>query len=82
MLHRFDIDPAVSPGAFVTTVIDVVGHGPFLGIAAVWFGLACRGLRTHKFETDMAVIITIPHDDNPAAPVWPCCVIMARNQMV
>jgi hypothetical protein len=26
-LHRFDIDPAVSSGGFVTTVTDVVGYG-------------------------------------------------------
>jgi magnesium transporter len=41
MPHRFRIDPAVSPGTFVTTVTDVVGYGSFLGIATVWFGLGC-----------------------------------------
>jgi magnesium transporter len=40
LLHRFAMDLAVSPGAFVTTVTDVVGYGPFLGIAAGSFGLA------------------------------------------
>ncbi len=38
-LDRADIDPAVSSGAFVTTVTDVVGYGSFLGIATLWFGL-------------------------------------------
>jgi magnesium transporter len=33
------MDPAVSSGAFVTTVTDVVGNGSFRGIATVWFGL-------------------------------------------
>jgi len=40
LLRRLEIDPAVSPGASVTTVTDVVGYGPLLGIAAVLFGLA------------------------------------------
>jgi len=39
VLHRFDIDPAVSSGPFVTTVTDVVGFSSFLGIATLWFGL-------------------------------------------
>ena len=39
MLHRFRMDPAVSSGAFVTTVTDVVGFGSFLGFATVWSGL-------------------------------------------
>jgi magnesium transporter len=39
VLHRFDIDPAVSSSPFVTTVTDVVGFGSFLGIATLWFGL-------------------------------------------
>jgi magnesium transporter len=39
LLNRFRIDPAVSSGAFVTTVTDVVGYGSFLGIATAWFGL-------------------------------------------
>jgi magnesium transporter len=39
LLARYDIDPAVSSGAFVTTVTDVVGYGSFLGIATIWFGL-------------------------------------------
>jgi magnesium transporter len=39
VLHRFDADPAVSSGVFVTTVTDVVGFFSFLGIAALWFGL-------------------------------------------
>jgi magnesium transporter len=40
LLDRFDVDPAVSSGAFVTTVTDVVGYASFLGIATLWFGLA------------------------------------------
>jgi magnesium transporter len=40
VLDRADIDPAVSSGAFVTTVTDVVGFGSFLGIATLWFHLA------------------------------------------
>jgi magnesium transporter len=39
LLARFDIDPAVSSGAFATTVTDVVSYGSFLGIATVCFGL-------------------------------------------
>ena len=39
VLYRFDADPAVSSGVFVTTVTDVVGFFSFLGIAALWFGL-------------------------------------------
>ena len=35
-LDRFDIDPAISSGVFVTTVTDVVGFFAFLGLAAVW----------------------------------------------
>jgi magnesium transporter len=33
LLHRFRIDPAVSSGAFVTTVTDGVDYASFLGIA-------------------------------------------------
>jgi len=40
LLNHLEIDPAVSSGAFVTTVTDVVGYGSFLGIATLWFGLA------------------------------------------
>jgi magnesium transporter len=40
LLDRADVDPAVSSGAFVTTVTDVVGYSSFLGIATLWFGLA------------------------------------------
>ena len=40
VLDRWKIDPAVSSGAFVTTVTDVVGNFAFLGIATLWFGLA------------------------------------------
>jgi magnesium transporter len=40
LLDRADIDPAVSSGAFVTTVTDVVGYASFLTIATIWFGLA------------------------------------------
>ena len=39
VLDRYKIDPAVSSGAFVTTVTDVVGNFAFLGIATIWFGL-------------------------------------------
>ncbi len=39
ILDRFDADPAVSSGAFVTTVTDVVGNFAFLGIATLWFKL-------------------------------------------
>ncbi|MFN4142546.1 magnesium transporter [Aestuariivirga sp.] len=35
-LDRFDIDPAVASGTFVTTVTDVVGFFSFLGLAALW----------------------------------------------
>lgn len=35
-LDRFDIDPAIASGVFVTTVTDVVGFFAFLGLAAVW----------------------------------------------
>jgi magnesium transporter len=38
-LDHFEIDPAVSSSAFVTTVTDVVGYGAFLSIASLWFGL-------------------------------------------
>lgn len=38
-LDRSGADPAVSSGAFVTTVTDVVGFFSFLGIATLWFGL-------------------------------------------
>ena len=40
VLDRFEIDPAVSSSAFVTTVTDVVGYSSFLGFATLWFGLA------------------------------------------
>jgi magnesium transporter len=36
VLDRFDIDPAIASGTFVTTVTDVVGFFAFLGLAAVW----------------------------------------------
>ena len=38
-LHRLKIDPAVSSGAFVTTVTDVVGYFSFLSFATLYFGL-------------------------------------------
>ena len=38
-LHKMKIDPAVSSGAFVTTVTDCVGYGSFLSFATLWFGL-------------------------------------------
>jgi magnesium transporter len=40
ILDRLKFDPAVSSGAFVTTVTDVVGFFSFLGIATLWFGLS------------------------------------------
>lgn len=36
-LNRFNVDPAVASGVFVTTVTDVVGFFAFLGLAALWF---------------------------------------------
>ncbi len=39
-LNRIGIDPAVASSAFVTTITDVVGFFAFLGLAALWFGLA------------------------------------------
>ena len=38
-LEKFDIDPAVSSSAFVTTVTDVCGFSSFLGLATLWFRL-------------------------------------------
>ncbi len=38
-LDRLKIDPAVSSGAFVTTVTDVVGYFAFLSFATLYFGL-------------------------------------------
>ena len=40
VLEYFEIDPAVSSSAFVTTVTDVVGYSSFLGFATLWFRLA------------------------------------------
>jgi magnesium transporter len=40
VLDKHGFDPAVSSGAFVTTVTDVVGNFAFMGIATLWFGLA------------------------------------------
>jgi magnesium transporter len=39
VLEKFEIDPAVSSSAFVTTVTDVVGYSSFLGLATIWFKL-------------------------------------------
>ena len=39
VLEYFEIDPAVSSSAFVTTVTDVVGYSSFLGLATLWFKL-------------------------------------------
>jgi magnesium transporter len=36
LLNRYNIDPAISSGAFVTTVTDVVGFLSFLGLATLW----------------------------------------------
>jgi len=38
-LERFEVDPAVASGVFVTMVTDVVGFAAFLGLATWWFGL-------------------------------------------
>jgi magnesium transporter len=38
-LERLGYDPAVSSGAFVTTVTDVVGNFAFMSIATLWFAL-------------------------------------------
>ena len=38
-LNKIRIDPAVSSGAFVTTITDVVGYFSFLSFATLWFGL-------------------------------------------
>jgi magnesium transporter len=38
-LNRFNIDPAVSSGPFVTSITDIVGFFAFLGIATAWFHL-------------------------------------------
>jgi len=38
-------------------------------------------LGPHKFATDMAVVITIPHDENPVAPIWPRFIIVGWDQM-
>ncbi|WP_342361981.1 magnesium transporter [Terrarubrum flagellatum] len=38
-IDRFDADPAVASGPFVTTVTDIVGFFSFLGTATLWFGL-------------------------------------------
>ena len=38
-LDKFDADPAIASGVFVTTVTDVVGFFAFLGLAALWFGI-------------------------------------------
>jgi len=40
ILDHYEVDPAVSSGAFVTTVTDVVGYSSFLGIATLWFHLS------------------------------------------
>ena len=39
VLDWFDVDPAVSSGAFVTTVTDIVGYASFLTFATFYFGL-------------------------------------------
>ncbi|MDE2363365.1 MAG: magnesium transporter [Hyphomicrobiales bacterium] len=38
-LEKLGVDPAVSSGAFVTTVTDVVGYFSFLSFATLYFGL-------------------------------------------
>jgi magnesium transporter len=37
ILDKFEVDPAVASGPFVTTVTDVVGFFSFLGIATWWY---------------------------------------------
>lgn len=39
VLDRFGADPAVSSGAFVTTITDSIGYLATLGLATWWFGL-------------------------------------------
>lgn len=39
-LEKLGVDPAVSSGAFVTTVTDVVGYFSFLSFATLYFGLS------------------------------------------
>ena len=58
-------------------LIHFPGRGFFLNI--MLFAEEVVALR--EFATDMAVIITITHDENPVAPIRPCIVIMAGNQM-
>jgi len=36
VLHRFDMDPAVSAGPFLTTTTDVLGFFSFLGLATLF----------------------------------------------
>jgi len=36
LLNRYEVDPAIASGTFVTTVTDVVGFFSFLGVAAIW----------------------------------------------
>ncbi|MFA6966793.1 magnesium transporter [Bosea sp. (in: a-proteobacteria)] len=36
VLDRYEVDPAIASGTFVTTVTDVVGFFSFLGVAAIW----------------------------------------------
>ncbi len=38
-LDKFNLDPAIASGVFVTTVTDVVGFLSFLWLAVWWFGL-------------------------------------------
>jgi magnesium transporter len=36
LLHRIDVDPAIATGPFVTTSIDILGVGLYLGIAKIF----------------------------------------------
>ena len=36
LLERYNVDPALASGAFVTTVTDVIGFLAFLGLASLW----------------------------------------------
>ena len=40
ILDRLDIDPAIASSVFVTTITDIMGFAAFLGLAALWLGLA------------------------------------------
>jgi magnesium transporter len=39
ILHRFDIDPALATGPFITTTNDIIGLTLYLGIGRIMYGL-------------------------------------------